>query len=65
MSELVAVVTVTHGDSPAVDVERPVRTLQDLYDACRSAPPAALVRVTLQGKEGDVRLNFASYLHEK
>ncbi len=39
-----------------------VKSLEELYAACRDAPPSALVRVALQGPDGEVRLNFASFL---
>jgi hypothetical protein len=61
---LTAVVTVTprEASGPVVDRERPVRTLGDLYAACREAPPSDLVKVTLRGPAGDVILNFASFI---
>jgi hypothetical protein len=63
MSEPVAVVmtTVRDGKRP-IDSERRVTTLRDLYEACRDAPPSALVRVALRGDEGEVILNFASLI---
>ena len=45
-----------------VDTEVRVKTLEDLYAACRDAPPSTLVFVTLKGPAGEVRLNFASFL---
>jgi hypothetical protein len=57
-----AVVTVTEGQGKdVVDAEARVRTLQELYDACRKSAPGRLVRVSIAGPEGEVRLNFASY----
>jgi hypothetical protein len=47
-----------------VDSEVRVRSLGDLYQACRDAPPADLVRVLITGAEGDVTLNFASFIHK-
>ena len=66
MAELVAVVTITERSGrDSVDREVPVRSLVDLYQACRDAPPSHLVRVTLNGGEGTVQLNFASFIHKK
>jgi hypothetical protein len=63
MSEPMAVVmtTVRVGNRP-VDSERRVTTLRELYEACRDAPPSALVRVALRGDDGEVVLNFGSLI---
>ncbi len=45
----------------AADSEREVRTLEELYAACRDAPPSKLIRVVLHGDDGEVRLHFASF----
>ncbi|HUG52618.1 MAG TPA: hypothetical protein VMR21_03420 [Vicinamibacteria bacterium] len=45
-----------------VDAEHKVRTLQELYDLCRHAAPSHLTTVILRGPEGEIRLNFGSYL---
>ena len=59
---VVAMVTVTEGQGRDVaDTETRVRTLQELFDACRASAPGRLVRVSIAGPEGEVRLNFASY----
>jgi hypothetical protein len=64
MAAPTAVVTVTHHkDKRDVDSEVRVTTLAQLFDACRDAPPSALVRVSLFGPEGEVRLNFGSFVH--
>ena len=39
-----------------------VQSLDELYRACRDAPPADLVRVLIKGGDGDVTLNFASFI---
>ena len=39
-----------------------VSSLDELFVACREAPPSHLVRVSLRGSDGEVRLNFASFL---
>ena len=60
---LTAVVSITrpraHGD---VDSEVRVRSLEELYAACQEAPPSDLVRVVIRGPDGDVMLNFASFI---
>ncbi len=61
MAEPVGIVTITER---GVDTEIPVRSLRDLFEACRDAPPSRLVRVLLKGAEGDVLLNFASFIHK-
>jgi len=45
-----------------VDSEHKVRTLQELYDLCRHAAPSHLTTVVLRGPQGEIRLNFGSYL---
>ena len=65
MAETVAIVTTVHRDGrDSVDSERRVSTLDELYAACREAPPSALVRVALRGSHGEVRLDFGTYLRE-
>jgi hypothetical protein len=65
MSEPVGIVTITkQRGRESVDSELRVRTLRDLYDACRAAPPSRLVRVVLKADEGEVRLNFASFIQK-
>jgi hypothetical protein len=44
-----------------VDSELRVRSLEELFQACRDAPPARLIRISITGPEGEVRLNFASF----
>jgi hypothetical protein len=63
MPRLITIVTVsrTKGRDTA-ESEVKVKTLEDLYAACRDAPPSTLVRVSLKGADGEVRLNFASFL---
>ena len=56
----VAVVTVTDGQGRS-DSETKVRTLEQLFEACRDAPPSRLVRVLVLGPDGEVRLHFASF----
>lgn len=40
-----------------------VGSLDELYRVCRDAPPHRVVRIALRGAEGEVRLNFASFIH--
>jgi hypothetical protein len=59
----IAVVLVTRRQGREyVDSEHKVRTLQELYDLCRHAAPAQLMKVYLRGPDGEVRLNFGSFL---
>ena len=45
-----------------VDSEHKVRTLQELYDLCRHAAPGQLAKVYLRGRDGEIRLSFASFI---
>jgi hypothetical protein len=57
-----AVVTLSTGRGrDTVDTEVRVRSLEELFRACRDAPPSRLVRISITGPEGEVRLNFASF----
>ncbi len=61
--KVAAVVTMSGAEGEgAADSEREVRSLEELYAACRDAPPSKLIRVVLQGEDGQVRLHFASFL---
>jgi hypothetical protein len=60
-TDVEALVTVTESAGrDTLEAEIPVRSLRELYDACRGVAAGTLVRVHLRGAEGDVRLNFAS-----
>jgi len=62
----VAVVTVTDREGrDAVDSEFEVKSLEELYAACRDAPPSKVVRVVVKGAEGDVQLSFASFIRRR
>jgi hypothetical protein len=64
MPEPEGVVTITERRGrESVDREIRVRTLRDLFDACRDAPPSKVARVSLRSSEGEVVLNFASFIH--
>ena len=63
--EIVALVTVSDTSARgAKETERPVRSLDELYGACREAAGAGLVEVTLDGPEGKVALHFGSLLKD-
>ena len=62
----VAVVTISDRQGrDTVDSEVRASTLEELFRACREAPPSKLVRVSITGPEGEVRLNFASFLNKE
>ena len=62
MSAHHAVLTVWHSEG-ALEYERRVDSLEALFEACKKAPPSRLVRVTLEGPDGEVTLQFASFMH--
>lgn len=60
--KVAAVVTMSGAEGEgAADTELHVSSLEELYALCRDAPPSKLIRVVLQGDDGDVRLHFASF----
>lgn len=65
-TEPIAVVLVSRRQGREyVDAEHKVRTLQELYDLCRHAAPAQLTKVYLRGPDGEIRLNFASFIRRR
>jgi hypothetical protein len=62
-SKHTAVVAVWQTDV-AIEYEKKVDDLQALYEACKGAPPSKLVRITLVGPDGEVSLQFASYIRK-
>ena len=65
MADLLAVVTLTERRGrDAQEQEVHVHSLEELFEVCRTAPPARVVRVSLKGSLGEVRLNFASYIRK-
>jgi hypothetical protein len=40
-----------------------VGSLDELYQVCRDAPPHRVVRIAIRAADGEVRLNFASFIH--
>ena len=66
MANATAVVSITERRGrDSKDTEIAVDSLDALYEACRSAAPGALVRVQILGDAGEVRLNFASFIHSR
>jgi hypothetical protein len=66
VAKATAVVSITERRGrEASDSEIAVSSLEALYEACRSAAPGALVRVQIHGDAGEVRLNFASFIHAR
>lgn len=63
MSKLVADVTISRSRGKETqDTEVRAKDLDDLYRVCRDAPPSKVTRISLKGPEGEVRLNFASFI---
>lgn len=60
--KLVANVTLASDRGERGESEVRVRSLEELYRVCRDAPPHRVVRIGLHGPEGEVRLNFASFI---
>jgi hypothetical protein len=60
---LVATVTLSAqgGRDPAESDVR-VASLDELYRVCRDAPPHRVVRIAIRAADGEVRLNFASFI---
>jgi hypothetical protein len=46
------------------DREYRIKNLQELFDVCRKVGPSEVVRVSLQTREGEVRLHFASFIRK-
>jgi hypothetical protein len=65
MAEPIGIVTITGGsERNAVDTEIRVSTLHDLFEACREAPPSRVVKVVLRSPDGEVHLNFGSFIRK-
>jgi hypothetical protein len=63
MVEPVAVVTISEQrGGRSLERELRVRTLAELYDACRDAAASKVVLVSLRSPDGEVRLSFASFI---
>ena len=46
-----------------VESDLRVDSLDELYRVCRDAPPHRVVRIAIRAADGEVRLNFASFIH--
>ena len=64
MADPVCIVTVAGADGGPIETELRVSTLRELFQACRDAPPSRVVRVAISAAEGEVRLNFASFIRK-
>jgi len=63
MAKLFANVTISRPRGREMqDTEVRAKDLDELYVVCRDAPPSKLTRISLKGPEGEVRLNFASFI---
>ncbi len=63
MAKTVAIVVLTEKQGRHdVDSEVEVKGLQELYQLCRDVSSARILRVSLHGAEGEVRLSFASFI---
>jgi hypothetical protein len=60
---LVATVTLaSQRGRDLVESDVSVASLDELYQVCRDAPPHRVVRIAIRGADGEVRLNFASFI---
>jgi hypothetical protein len=65
MADTFAVVTLQERRGRAAEeTEVRVATLQELFDVCRNAPASRVVRISVRGPAGEVRLNFASFIRK-
>jgi hypothetical protein len=66
VSRTTVTVTVTRrrGREP-IDTETPVQNLEELFEICRGAAPSEGIRVSLKRDDGEVRLNFASFIRSE
>jgi len=65
MGEPTAVVTTSRREGrESFESEQRVRSLEELYRVCRDAPPSAVVRVVISGDDGDVTLQFGSFIRD-
>ena len=63
MGKLVANVSISRSRGRETqDTEVKAKDLDELYLVCRDAPPSKVTRISLKGPEGEVRLNFASFI---
>ena len=65
MADLIAAVTISRAKGrETLDTELRARSLDELYAACRDAPPSKVTRISIKGPDGEVRLNFASFIKQ-
>jgi hypothetical protein len=65
MAETFAVVTLQERRGRAAEeTEVRVTSLEELFDVCRTAPASRVVRISIKGAAGEVRLNFASFIRK-
>lgn len=65
MADTFAVVTLQDRRGRAAEEsEVRVTSLQELFDVCRTAPASRVVRISLKGSGGEVRLNFGSFIRK-
>jgi hypothetical protein len=65
MANLTATVMISRAKGrETVDSEVRARDLDELYAACRDAPPSKVTRIAIKGPDGEVRLNFASFIKQ-
>jgi len=63
MAKLIVAVTISRPRGrEMLDTEVRAKSLDELYMLCRDAPPSKVTRISLKGPEGEVRLNFASFI---
>jgi hypothetical protein len=63
MPDLYTTITITRRKGrDNVDNELRVRSLEELYNTCRDAPPSKVTRISIKGPDGEVRLNFGSFI---
>ena len=63
MGKLIAAVTISRARGrETLETEVRAKSLDELYAVCREAPPSKVTRISLKGPDGEVRLNFASFI---
>jgi hypothetical protein len=66
LPKLSAVITIARTKGrETVDAETRAASLEDLYSACRDAPPSKVTRISVRGPDGELRLNFASFIRKE
>lgn len=66
MPKLIAAVTISRQRGrETLDTEVRAKSLAELYCVCRDAPPSKVARISIKGPDGEVRLNFASFIKQE